>query len=128
MKAKVSRFVLPTSFMQMSYELCFVYSAAMKVTTGMNCANVGSETTSTAWMCVKYELADGIFEVLKLDDEHGVVVGHDVQDVTSSTRTGCSAGRPLSGATACGFKKCWTMCWSEFWWRHTDACRAQCVG
>ena len=50
MKAKVSRFVLHTSFMQMSYELCFVYSAAMKVTTGMNCANVSSETTSTAWM------------------------------------------------------------------------------
>ena len=47
--------------MQMSYELCFVYSAAMNVTTGMNCVNVGSETTSTAWMCVKYELADGIF-------------------------------------------------------------------
>ena len=32
MKTKVLRFVLPTSFVQMLYEVCFVNSVAMKVT------------------------------------------------------------------------------------------------
>ena len=49
------RFVLSAPSVEMSYEICFVYSAAMKVTAGiMNCAATKwcSETISTAWMGV----------------------------------------------------------------------------